>query len=344
MSVKPTEIVRKLKPYIPGEQPRGGKFIKLNTNENPYPAAPDVLIALHQAPFSQLRLYPDPLCMDLRRLLAVKHNAKVSEIFIGNGSDEVLRLLFQAYLEPSETLAMVNPTYSLYPVIAAQIGAKVEVFELGKNGELPPFPDLSAFKVFVIANPNPPYGTFYQPEILERLIASAPGTLFIIDEAYVDFADGDCLALARQYPNAAITRTFSKSSSLAGARLGYALGGEDIINNLYKLKDSYNVDYMTQVMGCAAIRAHSYYKETANHIKDDRAFLTEELRALGFKVYDSQGNFIFAENGDGKSLYEKLKKKKILVRFWDAPRLNVGVRITIGTHEELLALINAIKE
>ena len=173
MSVKPTKNVQSLKPYVPGEQPQDGGFIKLNTNENPYPPAPEVIEAFRQAAPERLRLYPDPLCVELRTLLAERHKGSVSQIFVGNGSDEVLRLLFQAYLGAGDAIAMVNPTYSLYPVIAAQLGVRTKIFEIGLDGEMPDFPALSSFKVFVIASPNPPYGTFYPVETLERLIKSA---------------------------------------------------------------------------------------------------------------------------------------------------------------------------
>ncbi|MCX6999704.1 MAG: histidinol-phosphate transaminase [Candidatus Sumerlaeota bacterium] len=344
MSVKPTKIVQSLKPYVPGEQPQDGGFIKLNTNENPYPPAPEVIEAFRQAMPERLRLYPDPLCVELRTLLVERHKGSVSQIFVGNGSDEVLRLLFQAYLGAGDAVAMVNPTYSLYPVIAAQLGVRTKIFELGPDGEMPDFPALSSFKVFIIASPNPPYGTFYPEETLERLIKSAPSTLFIIDEAYVDFASGDATALVARYSNVVICRSYSKAFSLAGVRLGYAFGTEDIIENLFKLKDSYNVDYLSQTLGCAAVRAQAYYAGLAVRIREDRAFLTTELRRLGFKVYDSQGNFIFAENGDGGALYESLKKKMILVRYFDTPRLRTGVRITIGTRKELEALLKALRD
>ncbi len=339
----PTGIVRNLTPYVPGEQPQGGGIIKLNTNENPYPPAPEVIEAIRGADLVRMKLYPDPMCRELRGLLAEKHGAEPEEIFVGNGSDEVLRLLFQAYLEPTDTLAMVEPTYSLYPVIAATLGAKTHVYDLGAEGDIPALPGLADSKIFVIASPNPPLGTFYPADELGRLAASAPSTLFIIDEAYVDFARGDATGLVKQYGNVVICRTFSKSYSLAGMRIGYACGSREIIGNLNRIKDSYNVNFLSQKAACAGVRAGQYYREAAARIRRDREFLTDGLRRQGFRVYNSEGNFIFAENGDGRALYEYLKAKNILVRYFNTPRLSGGVRITIGTREELTALIDAVK-
>ena len=343
MGVEPTKLVQKLEPYTPGEQPQEPGFIKLNTNESPYPPAPEVLQVLKSFDLERLRLYPDPLWTALRTLLAEKHRVSMDRIFIGNGSDEVLRLLFQAYLAPGDTVAITDPTYSLYPVLAHIFGAEVKMFPLDDQGNLPRFPDLSPYRLFALANPNPPLGTFYAPDQVERLVKGAPSTLFLIDEAYVDFADQDSVEIIRSCENAVISRSFSKSYSLAGIRVGYLMGPPGIIGNLYKIKDSYNVCSFSQLAACAAIKAEKYYQEKANLIKADREFLTNKLRHLGFKVYDSKGNFVFAECGDGKSLYEFLKSRKILVRYFDIPGLRRGVRITIGTHAEILELLKALE-
>ena len=344
MSIKPTKFVQQLTPYVPGEQPKEKGFIKLNTNENPYPPAPAVIEVLKNTDFASLRLYPDPVCTKLRSILERIHNVRSDRIFIGNGSDEVLRLLFQAYLEPGDTLGITDPTYSLYPVLANIFGAKTETISLDENGDLPDIGDLSRFRVFAVANPNPPLGTFYAEEKLEAVISRNQNTLFIIDEAYVDFADTDSVSLMKKHSNVVISRTFSKSFSLAGVRLGYALASQEIIYNLFKIKDSYNINTLTQLVGCAALEAREYYRETANKIKLDRDFLAGELRKMNFKVYDSKGNFVFAERNDAATLFRELKKKKILVRYFDVPRLKNGLRITIGTTEELETLLQAIRE
>jgi len=344
MSVEPTGIVQNLTPYTPGEQPQEGGFIKLNTNENPYPPSPEVLDAIRKIPPEKYRLYPDPVCGKIRTLLAQKHAVSKDQIFIGNGSDEVLRLLFQAFLSRGETLAITDPSYSLYPVLAQTLGAKVRTFPLGVQGELPVAPDFSGIKVCAVANPNPPLGISYSYDELESLVSSHDSVLFIIDEAYVDFAERNALELIRHYKNTVITRSLSKSYSLAGIRVGYALGNQALVQNLYKIKDSYNVNHLSQAAALAAFRSEDYYHDTILKIKQDRDFLTRELRNLGFKVYDSSGNFVFAQSGDGKSLYNKLKQEKILVRYFDTPRLRRGVRITIGTHEEILALLKVLQK
>lgn len=344
MTPRPTRIVEKLIPYVPGEQPRDGEYIKLNTNENPYPPSPSVIEALRGEEFVRMRLYPDPICSKLRSLLAKKHDIDPVRIFVGNGSDEVLRLLFQAYLGPEDVLAMTEPTYSLYPVLAEAIGVKHASFDLDENGGLPWIPDIAKYKVFVVPNPNPPLGNFYTVAELEPLVNAAPESLFIIDEAYVDFAENDSSTLLKTCQNVVITRSFSKSYSLAGIRVGYAFGPQDIITNLYKLKDSYNVNRLSQAAAEAAVQSEEYYREISERIKKDRVFLKDELEKRGFRVSNSQGNFIFAEKDDGEILYEKLKEKKILVRFFDTPRLQSGVRITIGTRLQLESLLEAVDQ
>ncbi|MBN1901244.1 histidinol-phosphate transaminase [Candidatus Sumerlaeota bacterium] len=343
MKVMETELVKNLEPYAPGEQPQEAGFTKLNTNENPYPPAPEVVLAIQTLDANDMRKYPDPVCGKLRRILSEKHNVTPDWIFAGNGSDEVLRLIFQAYLAPGDVLGITDPTYSLYPVLARMFGAKVKIFDLGPEGELPRNPEISSCKIFALANPNPPYGVFYPLSEVEKLACSSPSTLFIIDEAYVDFARGDSLDIIHRCENALISRSFSKSFSLAGMRVGYTVGPSPLIRNLYKIKDSYNVNSASQAAACAALHAAEYYKEISRKIIEDRIFVTRELRKLGFKAYDSEGNFVFAESGDGKTLYEKLKAKKILVRYFDLPRLKKGVRITIGTHEEMLSLVETLR-
>ena len=342
MSVQPTELVQQMKPYVPGEQPRDGEYIKLNTNENPYPPSPEVIRAMREAELERMRLYPDPLCTKLRTIIAEKHHTTKDHIFVGNGSDEVLRLLFQAYFSAENRLVITNPSYSLYPVLADTFGIPTKVVELGPEGELPQLENLQACKGFVLSNPNPPLGVFYPREEIAALMDSAPDNLFIIDEAYVDFAEGDATELIRKRDNVVICRSLSKSYSLAGIRAGYAFAPAPLIANLFKIKDSYNVNYLTQTAACAAIQSNAYFRKTVSRIKEDREYLTQELRRAGYKVYPSQGNFVFAEGEDGRQLYEKLKERKILVRYFDTPRLKRGVRITVGTHQEIQALLNAL--
>jgi len=327
--------------YTPGEQPGPGEqVIKLNTNENPYPPSPRVLEAIRRATDETLRLYPSPLAEAARRRAADLYGFAPEQVLVGNGSDDLLTLLVRAIVAAGQPIAYPVPTYSLYPVLAQIQGAgTVEV----------PFPDDYSVpkelfgrreRLVILCNPNAPTGTLVpQPEV--RRLAEGLSGVLVVDEAYVDFADGDCLALARELENVVVLRTLSKSFSLAGLRVGFAFGPEPIISGLVKVKDSYNLDRLAIVGSEAALADVEYMRENVARIKATRSRLADGLRGLGLEPVPSQANFVFVGCGRGRArrLFEGLRERGVLVRFWDRPGLDGHLRITVGTDEEIDRLL-----
>jgi histidinol-phosphate aminotransferase len=339
-------ILTSLEVYVPGEQSRDGKYVKLNTNESPYPPAPAVAATIAEfAAKGGLNKYPDPQCSKLRAAIADRLSVPTDWILVGNGSDEVLRLVCHAMLEPGDSIAMLYPTYVLYRTLAAMFGAGCAEFDVGEpNFEIPSDAFTKPAQILFLANPNPPIGTLYPVALVEELIKSQPDRLVVIDEAYVDFSGATSLELVRKFKNVAVTRTFSKCYALAGMRMGFIVANRVLIEQLEKLKDSYNVNVISQAAALAAWESPEYYAEVAKRICETRAVLTRELRARGFAVPNSAGNFVFARRADAPQLYQRLKERKILVRYFNARGLSDGVRITIGTPEEIETLIHAIDE
>ena len=346
MGPEPRKLFQKLTPYVPGEQPQEGGFIKLNTNENPYPPGPSVAKRVSEAVSNRLRIYPDPVCSKLRAALSARVGFPPEQILVANGSDESLRLLCTAFLEPGETIAMLSPTYSLYETLAQIADAKWAEFPVSAADDYA-FPSNAikekAAKIFFLANPNPPLGTFYDRETVRALCEARANRLVVLDEAYVDFSRGNHLSLVREFPNLAVTRTYSKAYSLAGARVGYVVAQRAVIERLYAVKDSYNVNALSQAAAIGALEDKDYYSEKIAELIATRDELRAELGALGFEVPESQGNFLFARRGDGASLYEMLKKEKILVRHFKRANLKDGVRITIGTRQQVATLLETLK-
>jgi histidinol-phosphate aminotransferase len=338
----PRDAVRNMEAYVPGEQPADPDIVKLNTNEFPYPPPESVLEAVRKEAADSLRKYPNPACAPLRRALAEECGVPPEWIFVGNGSDEVLRLVFQAYLEPGDEVAAADPTYSLYPVLAAMFEARYVEHPAGPDGELPDSLFEASPRVFVIANPNPPIGALYPAGELARL-AEKRGSLLVIDEAYVAFAERDCADMVREHPNVLVSRTFSKSHALAGLRIGYAISRPGTIEALDKIRDSYNVNRVSQAAALAALGAKDYYRAKAKEIAGTRERLRDGLLAMGYEVPRSSGNFLFVRCGDGKRLLNALRKCKILARHFDSPGLRDGARITIGTPEEIDRLLDALR-
>jgi len=346
MSIAINPWVSNMHGYVPGEQPKATDVIKLNTNEAPYPAAPEVNEAiLQESGRGNFNKYPNPTCEPLRISIAQRLGVTPEEIVVGNGSDEILRMLVHAFTRPGEndTIAVASPTYSLYDTLAAMFGAKVET-HLSKAPDylLPESLIEASARIVMLPNPNPPIGTWYGNPDLECLAAADPDRLVIIDEAYVDFAEGDALPVYRKYENVVISRTFSKSYSLAGLRAGFCVARPRLTEALNKIKDSYNVNRLTQAAALAAWNAKSYYSDMVGRIKEDRVFLAEELKKRGFTVPPSQGNFVFAKRTGAKKLYEELKARNILVRYFDTPGLSDGLRITVGTRDELMKLLDGL--
>ncbi len=337
----PRPFLSRLEAYTPGEQPDGPGWVKLNTNEFPYPAAPAVLEAIVREAADTVRVYPNPTSAPLRAALGARHGVEPDRVLVGNGSDEILRLIAHAFLGPERPLAMVRPTYTLYEVLAAQFEAPVQVHPLEGETELPETLFTGDWAACFLPAPNPPLGTVFARERLERLAEA--GGLLVLDGAYVDFAPGhDPIEWLREHPAVIHTRTFSKSFGLAGMRVGYAVGPRPLIAALEKLRDSYNVNRVSQAAALAAVGAGDYYAARCAEIIQSREALAGELTRRGFKVAPSQGNFLFARRADAFELYQRLKGRRILVRHFAHSGLERGVRITIGTPAENAALLAGI--
>ena len=334
--------VERLRGYTPGEQPREPGFIKLNTNENPYPPSPRVREAA-EAALDLLRLYPDPLCAELRQELARLHGCRVEQIFVGNGSDEVLALCGRAFVPPGGSIGYFEPSYSLYPVLAAIQESEVRPVALREDFTWAMPADYSA-SLFFLTDPNAPTSLQYPREQVRTFCRSFPGVV-VLDEAYVDFAREHRMDLALEFHNVLVARSFSKSYSLAGLRAGYAVGDESLIAAFYKIKDSYNVDRLTQAIALAALRDQAHMRRNVEHIRVTRARATAALEQRGFIVVPSESNFLWARPPKpAGAVFEALRARKILVRYFPGPRTGDHLRISIGTDDEMDALRKALDE
>ncbi len=330
--------------YVPGEQPRGGQVIKLNTNENPYPPSPKVAEAVRRALDTDLRLYPDPEANPLREAAARQYGFSPEQVLVGNGSDELLSLILRACVDPGDVVGYPWPTYSLYDVLVAIEGGRPEHHEFGALDRLPQGLWGSKAKVVFVCHPNSPTSVGIEIEDIENLVRHRPDVLVVVDEAYADFADWTALGLVREYENVLVLRSFSKSFSLAGLRLGLAFAAPAMIAELMKVKDSYNVDRLAIAAGVAALEDYGWMQENVRRIRATRDLLTTELRALGFEVPNSQANFVFARipGKDLRGLFEALRSQGILVRHFATEGLRDAVRITVGTDEEVRTLLAAL--
>jgi len=345
-------LVQGLHAYVPGEQPRISGLIKLNTNENPYPPSPKVLRAVKAAVDGRLRLYPNPTAQALRERLARLHRCAPENVVVGNGSDELLAMAVRAFVEPGSGLAQwFAPSYSLYPVIVRQHGAKSGIAPLEPDFSLPPLATLrrtpgwrfDAALTFV-TTPNAPSGRGYSPRELDALCRALRGVV-VLDEAYVDFASEDALRLGLKHPNVLVARTFSKGYSLCFQRVGYFVGPAPLIAALDKIRDSYNVNGLGQLAALATLDDLPYYRKNARKIVATRRWLSAQLTGLGFDVLPSETNFIFARTPrfPAKEWLAQLRARKILVRWFDSPATRDRLRITIGTDAEARAVVKAAK-
>lgn len=324
--------------YVPGEQPKIANLIKLNTNENPYPPSPKVVEAMAKFDYARLRRYPDPMFDALRDAVAKKNGVKRENVVCGNGSDDILTMTFRAFTSPENPLACLWPTYSLYNILAQMQGAQVKHVLLDKETFAFPENALEQAKganLFIITRPNAPTGNTVEKSVVREICAKFDGVV-MFDEAYADFADDNCMDLAKEFDNVLVSRTFSKSYSLAGIRMGYAVGHADLIDGLLKLKDSYNVDMIDQVVSLAAYEDEAYLLENCTKVKQFRAEMTDALRKIGFSVIDSQANFLFAAppDHDGEGFFKFLRENAVLVRYFKGDVTGKYVRITLGTPEE----------
>jgi len=332
--------------YTPGEQPSvGERVVKLNTNENPFEPSPRVMKAIQQVEPEMLRRYPSPTAERFRLAAAKVLGVSPDMILAGNGSDDILTIATRTFVAPGGVLASPEPSYSLYPVLARLEQATFSPVPWEKEWSLPTdgLVDTKADAIY-LANPNAPSGTFVSPTKVEELARSFSG-LLLIDEAYADFADDNCLALAREYRNVVIARTMSKAYSLAGLRFGYAVAQPDVIEEMTKVKDSYNCDAISVAAATAAIEDQEYARERWEFVKSERQRLSAELTQIGWAVAKSQANFILATcpSGRGKEVYLGLKQQGILVRYFDKPGLTDKIRITVGQSQENNALLAGIK-
>jgi histidinol-phosphate aminotransferase len=332
--------------YIPGEQPQDDGYIKLNTNENPYGPSPRVIAALKKALNSSLRLYPEPLSDGLRAVAASVYGVRPENIVAGNGSDELLSMLMRSFIGPGDLVAFPSPTYSLYEtLIAIQGGVKAQV-EYPEEFSVPEALAAPNAPLTFLCNPNSPSGTLVSLPEIDRLARAVSGIL-VVDEAYVDFADGEgasALPLIRQLPNLVVLRSFSKSFSLAGMRIGLAFATEEIIAGMMKVKDSYNLNRLSLVAATAALQDLNWMARNVGRIQRSRRKMSAGAKKLGFRVLPSQANFVLIRKpGENlKPVYEALKRKKILVRYFDVPELRDSLRITVGTPREVAALLAAL--
>ena len=341
------EQYRSLNAYTPGEQPRDMQYIKLNTNESPYPPAPSVVAAMNGEQVELLRLYSDPTAKELKEKLASLYGVQPENVFVSNGSDEVLNFAFMAF--GGQGVVFPEISYGFYEVYAELYQLDYEKIPLEADFSLNYKTYCGKNKMVVIANPNAPTGMSIPVSQIEQILKTNPNSLVLIDEAYVDFGGESALKLIGRYDNLLVTRTFSKSRCLAGGRLGYAFASPAIIEDLEKIKYStnpYNINRLTLLLGVATVDAEPYYREKCAEIMDTRAWTKKQLEKLGFTVLSSDTNFLFAKTPDmdGGQLYETLKTKGILVRHFGNPKISQYNRITIGTREQMETLVNTLKE
>jgi histidinol-phosphate aminotransferase len=341
------ENIARMAGYIPGEQPQGGGFIKLNTNENPYPPSPKVKNALVAAVTDRLRLYPDPMATAFRTVAARLHGVDADMVLAGNGSDDLLTIITRAFVGPGERAAFMSPSYLLYSTLIGLQDGQAVVVPYAPDWTI----DWSAldsrgFKLVYLANPDSPSGTAFDRDQIAAL-ASKLDCPLIVDEAYADFADPrfHAMPLVADHANVIVTRSFSKGYSLAGIRLGYLVASSELVNELVKVKDSYNCDMLSQAAGIAALEDQEYLAETRARILATRSRLTAELRGLGYQVPESQSNFVWATGGPpARETFDRLKRERILVRLMSYPGYPDGLRITVGTDQEIDRLLVMLKD
>ena len=335
-----------LVPYTPGEQPRERTYIKLNTNESPFPPSEKALAAAKEAA-ERLHLYSDPTCRILTDKLAEIYGVDPAEVICTNGSDEVLDFAFQAFCDDRTPAVFADITYGFYPVFAARNGVPYEIIPLKDDFTIDIKEYFNVGKTVFIANPNAPTGIALTRDEVEQILIHNPDTVVVIDEAYVDFGAESCVPLIRKYDNLLVTQTFSKSRSMAGARLGFGIGNRELIADLHTVRYStnpYNVNSMTMAAGFGTLCDEAYTRANCQTVMDNRAWTVTELQHRGFEMTDSKTNFIFAKHPDmdGGKLYLALKEKGILVRHFTSPRISDYNRITVGSKSEMQALIETI--
>ena len=336
-----------LTPYTPGEQPQKTGYVKLNTNESPFSPSPYAIKAAYSE-MKRLELYPDPQCSALRNALAETCGVSPNEVVATNGSDEALYFAFLAFCDSMHPAVFADITYGFYRVFAQLCGIEYREIPLKEDFTLDPKDYKNVGATVFIANPNAPTGIALSLNEIESIIASNPDNVVVVDEAYVDFGAESCVKLIRKYDNLLVVRTFSKSRSMAGARLGFAMGHEKLISDLNTIRYStnpYNINRMTLAAGTAALEDKDYFYQCLNVLCENREMAKRELEKMGFELTDSRTNFLFARHPklDGGELYEKLKARGVLIRHFDAPRIREYNRITVGTQEQMSILFKNVR-
>lgn len=343
------ENIRKVVPYVPGEQPKDLDILKLNTNENPYSPAPGVKKLILEFDYDALRLYPDTDSTNLTKELAAYYHLKPSQIFIGVGSDDVLSMSFLTFFNSKKPILFPDITYSFYDVWAELYGIPYKMCPLDEKFEIYVEDYKQENGGIIIANPNAPTGVFASVDQIEEIIKANPDVVVIVDEAYIDFGGTSCLPLLAKYENLLVVQTFSKSRSMAGMRIGFAMGNEKLIQYLNDVKfsfNSYTMNQTAQCFGVEAVKDDIYFKECNARIMATRERVKVELRKMDFVFPDSMTNFIFAAHKQlsGEQIYQELKKRKIFVRHWNRPRISEYLRISIGTEEQMDKFLHALQE
>ncbi|MBM3224556.1 MAG: histidinol-phosphate transaminase [Candidatus Tectomicrobia bacterium] len=336
--------IRAMEGYVPGKQPADGNYIKLNTNENPYPPSPRVLAALQEAIGADLRLYSDPVAWRLRETAAALYGCAVDEVIAGNGSDDILTMIFRTFLDAGDSIATPAPSYTLYNALSALQNATCTEVPMGPDYTLPADLDDHGAKVVFIVNPNAPTGVLHPREALREFLARTQ-SIVVIDEAYADFAGESAIDMIAEFPHLIVTRTFSKSYALAGMRLGLGFARREVIAEMMKVKDSYNLDRLAIVAGCAALQDQDWLHETVGMIVRTRTWMQHELEAMGLYVPPSRSNFVFPTlpHGRAAAVYEALEKQHILVRYFRNSRVQDSLRVSVGTDAEAETFVRALR-
>ncbi len=339
-----SNITNTLTPYVPGEQLNDPKVVKLNTNENPFPPSPKVIQRMQECLGDELKKYPDPESRELRISIAGFYGIEMANVFVGNGSDEILAHVFMAFFKDKK-LYFPNITYSFYPVYCKLYEIDYRTIPLNKKFEIDKEQYLDLDGNIIFPNPNAPTGIGVGLEVIENVLKGNPNNLVVLDEAYIDFGGESAVELIGKYKNLLVVQTFSKSRSLAGMRIGFAIGDKDLIEGLTRVKDSFNsypLDRMAQAAGKAAIEDREYFEYTCGEIIKNREWTVSELKKRGIKVFPTTANFIFAMVDNAEDVYKELKERKILVRYFKKPPIESYLRISIGTREEMEILIKNI--
>ncbi len=341
-------VVKQLSPYVPGEQPQVKNLVKLNTNENPYGPSPRVIAAIQAVLDDSLRLYPDPTCMQLRQVIADYYGLQPQQLFIGNGSDEVLAHVFMALLQHDQPLLFPDITYSFYPVYCRLYGIEYNTLPLTEDLSIRVEDYLQPNGGIIFPNPNAPTGRLLQLSEIERLLQHNRDSVVVVDEAYIDFGGSSAATLVNSYPNLLVIQTLSKSRSLAGLRIGFAIGDSALIEGLERVKDSFNsypLDRVALAAAIAAFQDDDYFQEKCRLVMEAREELSQQLLQLGFELVPSAANFLFVRHPeqDAADLAEKIRQQGVVVRHFKQPRIDQYLRITVGTPAENSALISALK-